>query len=244
VDWQHSSEAGFALDILRREPIEDALYAPLPPAASKAANYARWSRDLAAWLYGSQSLDLFRSPGSGEISRPGEPERDFRVRLQQAGRERRDGAVERLRRTYGPRITALQERIRRAEQILEREREQANQHKIQAALSVGTTLLGALLGRKAGSASLGRASSAARAGSRTWKETQDVDRALQTVEALKQQFLDLEAEFAGEVRTLESEISPATEIFETVSLKPKKSHIAVRLVSLCWVPYEDPQTAS
>jgi hypothetical protein len=236
VDWQNSTGADFGLDTLEREPFEDALYAPLPPAAAKARNYAAWSRDLAAWLYGSQTLELLRSPASGETSRPGESERDFRVRLQQTGREQRDASVEKLRRTYAPRMAALEERVRRAGQIAEREREQASQQKIQAALSVGTTLLGALLGRKVGRATLGRAGAAARAGSRTWKEAQDVNRALDTVESLNRQLADLEARFAAELQTLEAAMSPATEVFDSVSFKPKKTHISVRLVSLCWMP--------
>ena len=238
VDWQKSTEAAFGLDELESEPAEDALFAPLASPAAKAKSYAAWSRDLGAWLYGSQTLELLRSPSLGETSRPGEPERDFRVRLQQAGREKRDGSVEKLRRAYAPKMAALQERIRRAEQAAEREREQASQQKIQAALSVGTTLLGAFLGRKAVSTgTLGRAATAARAGSRTWKETQDVARAAETVEALKQQLADLEAQFTAEAQALELAGSPATEAFDTVSLKLKKTNITVRLVALCWMPY-------
>ena len=149
-------------------------------------------------------IRILKSPSSGETSRPGESERDFRVRLQQAGREGRDGSAEKLRRTYAPKVAALEEKIPRAEQTAEREREQASQQKIQAALSVGSTLLGAFLGRKAFSAAtLGRASTAARAGSRSWKEAQDVARADESTEALKQQLADLESQFTAEVQALE-----------------------------------------
>ena len=238
VDWKNSSEAGFGVDELEREPVEGALFAPPPAAAAKVKNYATWNRDLVAWLYATQTLELLKSPSSGETSRAGESERDFRVRLQQAGRETRDGSVEKLRKTYAPKMAALQEKIRRAEQMAEREREQASQQKLQAALSVGTTLLGAFLGRKVISAgSLGRASTAARAGSRTWKEMQDVARAGETVEALKQQLADMEAEFTAEVQALESAASPATEVLDRVSVKLKKTNIAVRLIALCWTPH-------
>lgn len=237
VDWQNNTEASFGLDELEKEPAEGAQYASLIAAAGKAKSYAGWSRDLVAWLYGNQTLELLKSPSSGEISRPGESERDFRVRLQQAGREDRDRSVEKLRKAYAPKIAALQERIRRAEQIADREREEASQQKMQAALSVGTTLLGALLGRKAVSAAgLGRATSAVRAGSRSWKEAQDAGRAADNVEALKQQLADLEAQSAAEVQAMESAASPTSEALETVAVKLKKTNIAVRLVALCWIP--------
>ena len=238
VDWQNGSEAGFGLDELEKEPAGDALFQPLIAEAAKAKSYAAWSRDFSTWLYGSQTLELFKSPSLGETSQPGESERDFRLRLQQAGREKRDASVEKLRKTYAPKVTALEERIRRAEQAEEREKEQAKQQKMQTAISVGATLLGAFLGRKAVStATMGRAATAARSGSRILKETQDVARAAETVEALKKQLSDLEAQFTAETQALEEAVSPSTEQFETVVVKLKKTNIAVRLVSLCWIPH-------
>ena len=238
VEWQNGTEAAFGLDELEPEPAADALFGSLPPEAAKAKSYAAWSRDLAQWLYGSQTVELFKSASLGETSQPGESERDFRVRLQQAGREKRDEGVEKLRKTYAPKMAALEERIRRAAQATEREKEQSSQQKVQAAISIGATLLGAFLGRKAVStATMGRAATAARAGSRTWKEAQDVARAAETVEALRQQLADLESQFAAETQALELAVSPATEAFDTVTVKPKKTNITVRLVALSWAPH-------
>ena len=238
VDWQNSTEAAFELDEVEREPAEDAVFGPLPAEATKTRSYAAWSRNLVTWLYGNQTLELLKSQSLKETSQPGESERDFRVRLQQAGREKRDENVEKLRRAYAPKIAVLEERIRRAEQAAEREREQASQQKMQTAVSIGATLLGAFLGRKAVSTStMGRAATAARAGTRAWKEAQDVTRAVETVEALRQQLSDLEAQFAAEAQALELAMGPATETFDTVAVKLKKSNITVRLVALCWMPH-------
>jgi hypothetical protein len=146
--------------------------------------------------------------------------------------------VEKLRKVYAPKLTALEERIRRAEQAAEREREQASQQTMQTAISIGTTLLGAFLGRKAASAAnMGRAATTLRAGSRTWKETQDIARAQETVGALRQQWADLESQFAAEVQAIESAAGAAVGKLETVAVKLKKTNIAVRLVALSWLPY-------
>jgi hypothetical protein len=237
VNWQNSTEAGFDLGELEREPAEGALFAPLPAEAAKARSYAAWSRDLTTWLYGSQTLELFRSSSLGETSRAGESERDFRMRLRQAAREQRDQSVERLRKAYAPKMAVLEERIRRAEQAAARETEQANSQKMQTAISVGATLLGAFLGRKAVSAStMGRAATAARSGSRTWKETQDVARARETVEALRRQLADMESQFQAEAQAIESTACAAAETLETVSIRLKKTNITVRLVALAWLP--------
>lgn len=238
VDWQNSMEADFALDELEREPVEGAVFGPLAGEACNARSYAKWSRDLVAWLYANQSLPLFRCTALGLTSRAGESERNFRLRLQQAVREQRDAAVEKLRRSYTPKMAAIEERIRRAAQAAEREREQAKQQKLQTAISLGSTLLGAFLGRKAvSSASMGRAAGTLRAGSRTWKETQDVARAEENVEALRQTLAGLESQFEAEAQAIESTGSAAAEALETVNIKLKKTNITVRLVALSWLPH-------
>jgi len=172
------------------------------------------------------------------VSNPGESERDFRVRLQQIAREHRDDAVEKLRRKYAPKVEVLEERKRRAEQAVEREAEQAKGQKMQTAISFGATLLSSFLGRKRTSMStLGRATTAARGVGRSMKEASDVERAQDNVEAVSQQLAELEADFQAETKALESSFDPQTERLETVSLKPTKANIVVKVLTLAWAPY-------
>ena len=69
-------------------------FVELPGVATRARSYDAWRKDFASWLYRNQKLDLLRSPRLAAVSRPNESERDFRLRLQQAAREKRDEAVE------------------------------------------------------------------------------------------------------------------------------------------------------
>ena len=90
-----------------------------------------------------------------------------------------------------------------------RESEQATQSQLQTAISVGATLFGALLGRKAVTTStLGRATTAARGAGRVLKERQDVGRAQENLEALRQQLADLEAQFERDAETEASATDP------------------------------------
>jgi hypothetical protein len=243
VNWAHATEANVAVTDLEKSPQEGAQYAELPGVAGKAKSYEGWSRDFAAWLYGSQKLELLKRPGSKELSKPGETERDFRIRLQESAREERDRWAEQLRKKYAPKTAALEERLRRAQQVVEREKEQVTQQGLQTAISVGATLLGAFLGRKAvGATSIGRATTAARGVGRVLKERQDITRASDTEEALRQQLADLEAEFTSEMAALEAKTDPQTERLDAVNVKPKKSDVSVRLVALVWLPqWHDPQ---
>src|SRR6185503_10068032 len=204
LDWSTAVPLDLPIEDLESVAQAGAQFVEAPADATKSKNYASWRKDLASWLYRNQRLELLESPTLDIISNPGESERDFRVRLQQLGREQRDDAVEKLRRKYAPKLEQLEERKRRAEQAVAREAEQAKGQKVQTAISFGATLLSSFLGRKRTSLStLGRATTAVRGVGRSMKESQDVDRAADNVEAISQNLADLEAEFQAETAALE-----------------------------------------
>ncbi len=237
VNWDQAAESQVTVEDLASDPPAGASYEPLPAAAAQARNYAGWKRDFTNWLAANQKLVLWTSPSTGQVSGPDESERDFRVRNQLAAREARDQAVDDLRRKYAPKITALQERLRRAQQALQREMEQAQAQKMQTAMSIGTTLLGAFFGRKAiSTATMGRASTAMRSATRARKESMDVTRSGETMETLQTQLADLEFELETEVSRLQTGMDAASEELEPLEIRPKKTQIAVRLVALAWTP--------
>ena len=96
-----------------------------------------WGKDFATWLYRENALELFKSPSAGAVSKPGESEADFRARLQQEAREGRDAEADRLRQKYAAKLASLQERLRRAEQTVGREKQESMQAGVQTAISVG-----------------------------------------------------------------------------------------------------------
>jgi len=238
VDWSSAVPAAVPIEDLEKEPQTNANFAVTPAAASKAKSYDAWKKDLASWVYRNQRLELLESPSLEIASNPGETERDFRVRLQQFARERRDGAVEKLRQQYAPKIEQLAERKRRAEQAVAREAEQAKGQKLQTAISFGATLLSSFMGRKSVSlTTLGRATTAVRGVGRSMKESQDVDRAEENVTAIDQSLADLNEEFKTETEKLERTLDPQTEELGKVSLKPTKANIAIKFLALVWAPY-------
>jgi hypothetical protein len=244
VDWDKNVAADLPVEDLESEPQSGAQFGQVPSAAGKAKNYDAWKKDLSNWVYRNQRLELFESEALDVASNPGESERDFRVRLQQLAREQRDGAVEELRQKYAPKIDQLNERKRRAEQAVEREAEQAKGQKLQTAISFGATLLSSFMGRKTVSLStLGRATTAVRGVGRSMKESEDVSRAQDNVEAIDQQLVALDQQFKDETAKLEQAYDPQTEELGKVSLKPTKTNIAVKFMSLVWAPYSDDKPA-
>lgn len=237
VDWDRATEAGLAVADLESAPLGSAQFGAVPSAANKAKSYETWSKDFSGWLFRNQKVDLLKSPSAKAVSMPGESERDFRVRLQQSGREARDKQSDSLRQKYAPKIAVLQDRIRRAGQMVERQQAESRSSQMQAAISVGASILGAFLGRKTISATnIGRATTAIRGAGRAIKESKDVGQAEENVSALQQQLADLESQFKAETDALAAAIDPLNEQLETVSLKPTKANIAVKLVALAWTP--------
>jgi hypothetical protein len=238
VDWDHATIAELAVGDLEQSPEDGAQFLPLPASAAKAKSYADWNKDFGGWLFRTQKIDVFKSPTAKDVSKPGESERDFRVRLQQSGREQRDKAAEALRQKYAAKIATLQDRIRRAEQQKEKQQAESRSSQVQAAISVGASILGAFLGRKTISATnIGRATTAIRGAGRAIKESQDVSQAEENVAVLQQQLADLETQFKSESEALAAATDPLNEKLETISIKPTKSNIAVKLVALAWAPH-------
>ena len=238
VDWDRAAPAGVMPADLDQRPETEARFLALPSAAGKAKNYETWNRDFGGWLFRTQKLSLLKSPSTGQVSNPEESERDFRVRLQQSGREQRDKVADALRRKYAPKITAVQERVRRAEQQKEKQQAEARSSQMQAAISVGASILGAFLGRKTiSAANVGRATTAIRGAGRVLKESQDVGFAEENVAALQHQLADLEAQFKAESDALAAASDPLQETLEPVTLKPAKANIAVKMVALAWTPH-------
>jgi len=238
VQWDAYMPAEVGESDVDAAPAAGATFAELPADCSKVKSYDEWKKNLADVLYRSCKLELYRSAALREVSKPGESERDFRVRLGQAAREQRDGFAEQLRQKYAPKIATLQDRIRRAQQVVETQQAQAKQAKFQTALSFGAALLSGFLGRKAVSAgSVGKATTAMRGVGRSMQEAKDVARAEENVTALQSQLAELQARFEAEVAAAGARVDPASEPLESVMVKPKKSDITVRAVVLAWAPY-------
>ncbi|NLE57478.1 MAG: ATP-binding protein [Planctomycetes bacterium] len=234
VQWESAQATDLGEADLDIEPAADASFAPLPPEAANERSYQTWKKDFADMMYRECALELYRSASLKEVSRPGESEREFQLRIAQAARERRDEEVDRLRQKYASRLSVLQERLRRAQQAVEVQQEQSRASKLSTAVSFGGAILSALLGRKKASVlNVGRAGSAVRGVGRSMKEAGDVRRAAESVEAVQQQITDLEAQLQSDVDALGQ---GGAEELERITVRPKKSSIAAQSVLLAWEP--------
>ncbi len=236
LDW----DSAVAFDPLAIEvaPIKDGEYADLPTAAQNASNYRQWNKDLLRWVRQNRPLVILRSKSLGRVSQLGESEGEFRLRLAHVMREQRDLEVEKLRKKYDKRFTTLKDRLMRAEQAIAREDEQAKASKMQTAISFGTAILGAFLGRKAVSAtSAQRVGTAMRSASRVQKEKMDVTRAQERAEAVRLQLSELDERLQEDIDAIAFSLDAETEELEKISVNPKSTDITLEIFGLAWMPF-------
>ena len=235
VNWEKAYLVDTTPDDLEAAPAEAGTFADLPAAAGAAKNFIKWQKDFANWLVGKEQLTLLRSPTSGEVSEPGEPEAKFRIRIGQALRESRDAQVEAIRGKYASKFQTLQDRLLRAQQAEAREKEQSQGQWLGTAATIGASVFGVLFGggrRSTTEKAVAAAGKAIGTMSRARKESGDVGRAEETVEAVNEQIKALEAEVQAQV----DQIPSTGETFETIDLKAKKAGITLKLVALAWSP--------
>ena len=236
LEWDNAVE--FELDDLQTAPVPGAEFADLPSEANEVMSYRSWNRDFLRWVRINRPLTIYRSELFSQTSRVNESEGEFRARLLQVAREKRDLEIEKLRRKYSSKFSSLNDRLRRAEQAIAREEEQAKSKTLATAISFGTAILGAFLGRKTVSTtSASRMGTAMKSAGGIRKERMDVARAEETAEAIRDQLNQLELQLQGDIQNLEETYEPASEEFKEIKLKPQATDMILRVFGLAWLPY-------
>jgi len=239
VDWDNCDTMSLGLDQLQGKSTDNATFAPCPSCAAVAKNYTAWGREFKQWVRQNETITLYRSKKFALTSEAGETEGDFRARLQIAANEKRDQAVAKIRKRYASKATTLENRLLRSQQAVERESQQASKKKLDTAVSFGTAILGALLGRKRiSSTSAGKFGTAIRSASGARKESADIKRAEETVRKVKSDIEALSRELQKEIAALETGFNAQTEELKEIVVRAKATDIHVPLVGLAWMPYK------
>jgi hypothetical protein len=238
VNWDNSEPLAVPVDDLGDQGREDATYADCPAPASNAKNYASWGKDYQRWLRQNENITLYSSKRFRMTSLANETEGEFRARLQDAASEKRDLAIAAIRKRYASKFTTLENRLLRAEQAISREQQQSTKKKLDTAISFGTAILGAVLGRKKLSTTTAtKIGSAIKTAGGASKEAADVDRARQTADKIKADMTELNASLEKEIEALDTSFDAQAEELKEVVVRAKSTDINVTLTGLVWLPY-------
>lgn len=150
----------------------------------------------------------------------------------------RDRNVAKLRSRYETKVARLEKRLARAEQAVEREAEQSQGAKLDTAISFGTAVLGALLGRKRVSAtSASRVGTAVRKAGRMGQQSGDVKRAEEIVASVREELIELQAQFDDEVDALDDAYDAQTEELKEITVRARATNIHVDFIGIGWASY-------
>jgi len=234
--WQDAEYHSDLTNELSTKSLGEGQFIPLPSGITNAGVVESWKKTLSIHLYQHDTLTLMQYPELQLTSKPEETEGDFRARVAQALREKRDLEVAKMKAKFAPKFQTLENKIRLSQERIEREKAQAEQQKIGTYVSVGATLLGALLGRSARVGTVGRAATAAKSMSRIGKESAEVQRAKDSLENLQEQLKALQEQFDEALAPLRLDVDPMSLDLHPNIIRPRKSDIIIDTIGICWVP--------
>ena len=238
VDWDGAEPLALAIDALDDSAAPGASFSELPAPAASARKYTGWQREFKRWVRQNETVTIYRNKRFRLTSNPGETEGDFRVRLQDLASEKRDQEIAKLRKRYAGKATTLENRLMRAEQAIAREKEQVSKKTLDTAVSIGTAILGAVLGRKRlSTTSASRVGTAIKTAGSARKEAADVARAKQTADKVRADLEALNARLEKEVAALDTAFDAQHEELEEIIVRAKTTDVHVPVMALAWMPY-------
>lgn len=135
-------------------------------------------------------------------------------------------------------MKTLEDRHRRAQQAVEKQQAQSKQKKLDAAVSTGSAILGALFGsKKITATSVSKVGTAMRSANRAMQSGTTIEQAQETLQAVEAQLLELEAELQREVDKVADTYNVLEETLEEVVIRPTATNMTVHLLALAWTPY-------
>jgi hypothetical protein len=239
ISWESALVVEESSLPLESEPASlPAQFASLSEGALSARRLEEYRKGLTSFIYNDMPLRLWKSTDPKRFSEPEETEVQFRMRLAQALRERRDQAMAQVRAKYADRLASLQERLRQAQERVARERAERSSQSLDAVVSLGATVLGGLFGRKGVSRrTMDRAASTLRRATRASRGGQEVAQAEDSLEQLQARQAELEAEFNADLQAVSRSVDGTQLALEAVEIRAKRSDIQVTSLALLWAPW-------
>jgi hypothetical protein len=245
VSWKDSLPVNVNPRDLEDRPASGALFlCGLPEATRDARAITGLGRDLTDHLYRSEEFSLAYNPTLKLYAKPGESDRDFKVRCQQVAREDRDDAVEAMRKKYDAQLERLEERMAKEEQELAQDKADYQGRIGEEVLSGLSSVVGALglFGRR--SRSLTGLSSAASKRRMTSTAKADITESEAAIARMKADIEELTGQVEKEANALTQQWATAAEDIQALKVSPRKTDIDVQMVALAWAPswevtYED-----
>lgn len=231
--WDEAQSLELAERDLRQEPESEAYFDELPDTINESTQYTALRKNLEDYLYHNSTVTLLYSPLVDVYSHPSESEREFRLRLQQAAREKRDEEIDKITKRYRDNVDKVADRLRRREADLAKRQADATARKRETVVSVGETVLGMFLGSRStrvASSALTKQRMASQASLRVQETEADIEK-------LEKDIAALEEELEREVETIRTRWEEALTDLEEYEVRPRRQDVRLSVFGLAWAPH-------
>ncbi|WP_172201018.1 ATP-binding protein [Campylobacter sp. RM16188] len=231
IDW---SEAGQDIRIATvGEPSGKVTFAQLPAMITNAKDFKAVSKNFKDYVYRNVKLSLFSALGLN--SSPSESKEEFYLRLSDKCNEILEDETAKLTEKFQKEKAKLEDKLNKALLKLDKEQKEVKSKGLEAAISVGASIIGAIFGRNLLSrTNLGKVASSAKSANKILKERDDVKLSEQTVAEINADIEALMAKFEEEAGKLKEKNDVKNIDINEIEISPKNSDIYDEKVVILW----------
>ena len=230
IDWDKAAREPLDPRGLDAQPLPESRFAPLPGWLSAGKLVSAAQKEFLDWVYRGGAIRIFANETLKVYSTPDDSHAAFRQKCDEAARTALKAESERIDTAFAVKLNALARRVDKQESIVAKYEDVLDRRRME---EVGTNfeLIFSIFTRRkrsiSSALSKGRMTSTARA---------ELEAADQALDALQQEYHDLEAQKAEEIRSAQERWARAVGAIAEVPLTPLRKDIYLEIAALAWIP--------
>ena len=224
------------LDEIRLETKEkvNSNYYEIPDFIQNEKALKQVEKDFIDYLYRNSKLTLFKIDSLKLFSKQDESLENFRIRVQDRLNEKIDEQLEKLKAKYQKENDAIELKISKLYEKLDKEKREATASTTDTILNIGTSILGAFFGRGNAASGLSKVASGARGANKALKERGDVKIVENDLALLEEQRTSLQTTLENEISKIKEQNSITNFQIEEFNITPKRTDIYNIKLELLW----------
>ena len=212
-----------------------AKYASLPDIILGEKNLNTWKKELSDFIYNTKRLELYSCKALKIESKNGQSKQDFMLEIQDILKEKEDEKIEKIKSRFQAKYDRLQDKLQRLEFKLEKEKSDVTTKATDTFIGIGMTVLGAIFGRKALSAStISRGASAIKKGKSVLTERNDVKNTIALMDNVKEDISNLQDSLQDEIDKTDNQFNINNYEISDIAIKPRRSDVCVEDIAVLW----------
>jgi hypothetical protein len=207
-------------------------YQSVPDGMNTKKELTSVEKEFSDWLYQNEAFNTYEHVKLKMYQKPGENQKQFFIRVQDAAKEARDDELDDIQERYEPKFERISDRIRREEQDLEEAQAESRSRQTAEIIGAAETIFNVFVRGRSRSISSVTSKSRMRR------------RAKQKLEAAKEELEDLHEDHGELEDQLKEKLAEVRSKWETVAdgiekheVKPRRTDVKVDNVILTWHPY-------